>query len=195
MQTIILASNNAHKLREIRAILSDYRIVSLSEAGIDVDPEETGKTFLENALIKARAVFEVAGETALADDSGLSVETLGGEPGVMSARYCGRHGNDAENNALLLRNLAGAENRRAKFVSAVVLYRGENDYIAAQGETFGEILSAPKGCGGFGYDPIFYSYDLQKSFGEASEAEKNAVSHRARALHALTVKLRNETMS
>lgn len=185
MDTIILASNNAHKLREIRAILPKYRILSLAEAGLDIDPEETGQTFYENAMIKARAVFEVSGKPALADDSGLVVEALHGAPGVMSARYCGRHGADGENNALLLANMENETDRRAKFVSAVVLYRGENDVVWAEGETYGEVLRAPQGDGGFGYDPIFYSYDLQKSFGLASEAEKNGVSHRGRALEKL----------
>ena len=181
MNTILLASNNAHKLKEIRAILPDFRILSLSEAGLDIDPDETGATFYENALIKARAAFEASGLPSLADDSGLSVAALDG--------YCGRHGADGENNALLLENLQNVADRRAKFVSAVVLYRGENDVVAAEGETVGEILFAPEGSGGFGYDPIFFSYDLHKSFGIASEQEKNAVSHRGRALRALVERL------
>ena len=189
MNTILLASNNAHKLKEIRAILPDFRILSLSEAGLDIDPDETGATFYENALIKARAAFEASGLPSLADDSGLSVAALDGAPGVLSARYCGRHGADGETNALLREYLQNVADRRAKFVSAVVLYRGENDVVAAEGETVGEILFAPEGSGGFGYDPIFFSYDLHKSFGIASEQEKNAVSHRGRALRALVERL------
>lgn len=185
METIVLASNNPHKLREIRKIFTGFEIRSLSQLKLDIDPEETGDTFTENALIKAKAVYDACGIPALSDDSGLAVAALGGAPGVYSARYCGRHGADGENNKLLLRNLEGVKDRRAKFISAVVLYRGPGDYVSATGETEGEILSSPDGENGFGYDPIFYSYDLGKSFGRASDDEKNAVSHRSRALRAL----------
>lgn len=190
METIIIASNNQGKLREIRAILGDrFHLITLRDAGLDVDVEETGATFAENALIKAKAVYELSGLPALADDSGLEVDALGGAPGVYSARYAGGHGDDAANNALLLTDMETAADRRCRFVSAVVLYRGANDWLTATGITEGVLLRAPDGTGGFGYDPLFFSNDLQKSFGRAAAEEKNAVSHRARALAALREQL------
>lgn len=183
MQKIIIATNNAGKLREIREILGDrFGILSLKEAGIVCDAEETGATFQENAVIKARAVYELSGLPAIADDSGLEVKALGGAPGIFSARFAGRHGDDGANNALLLEKMRGVSDRACRFVSAVALYRGADDCLVATGETYGRLLTAPDGDNGFGYDPLFYSLDLQKSFGRATEAEKNAVSHRFRAL-------------
>ncbi len=187
MQTIVAATGNAHKLREIRAIFAGVNILSEREAGFAGEIEETGGTFLENALIKARAVCKATGLPALADDSGLCVEALGGAPGVRSARYSG--GGDAENRALLLKNLAGTADRRAHFACAVALVFPDGREVTAEGRTEGEILSEERGSNGFGYDPLFYSTDLEKSFAEADEAEKNAVSHRGRALKALEVKL------
>ncbi|MBO7215247.1 MAG: RdgB/HAM1 family non-canonical purine NTP pyrophosphatase, partial [Clostridia bacterium] len=148
-----------------------------------------GVTFYENALIKAKAVSEVLGEDVLADDSGLSVESLYGAPGVYSARYAGDHGNDKLNRDFLLKNLSGVENRKAKFISSVVLYKKDGTVISGYGETTGVILTEEQGSNGFGYDCIFKSDDLGKSFGLATDEEKNKVSHRYRAICDLRSKL------
>lgn len=177
------ATGNAHKLKEIRAVLQDRKIISQEEAGFCGEVEETGKTFLENALIKARAVCEATGLPALADDSGLCVEALGGAPGVYSARYSG--GGSAENRALLLKNLQGVKERSAHFACAVALVYPDGKTLTAEGKTFGSILESEYGENGFGYDSLFFSIHLGKSFAEASEEEKNAVSHRGRALREL----------
>ncbi len=192
MKTIVVASGNKGKLREIAQIFREYQIISMQEAGFSGDIEENGNTFEENALIKARAVSRALHCTALADDSGLCVEALGGAPGVHSARFCGRHGDDEANNALLLEKLSGlpAERRKAYFESCVALCTEDGREMTAAGRTYGHILYAPEGQGGFGYDPLFYSDELGKSFGVAAAEEKNAVSHRAKALAALAVKLR-----
>lgn len=189
---IVVASNNKNKLREIREILGDKfeNIYSLSDLNVECDAEETAETFEGNALIKAKAVAELAGIPALSDDSGVCVEYLGGAPGVHSARYSGVHGNDEANIDTLLKNLENADNRRASFVSSVVLYYPSGETVTGRGETFGEILFERDGNCGFGYDPIFYSYELQKSFGKATEVEKNSVSHRAKALKDLLSKLK-----
>ena len=184
---LVAATGNAHKLQEIRAILQGSTVISEKEAGYVGDVEETGETFLENALIKARAVCRRTGLAALADDSGISVDALGGAPGVYSARYSG--GDDADNRALLLKNMQGVTDRRAHFACAVALVFPDGREVTAEGRTEGEILHEERGTGGFGYDCLFYSADLKKSFGEATEAEKNAVSHRGRALAALEKKL------
>ena len=192
MNKIVAASGNKAKLREIAQILKGYEIVSMQDAGFEGDIDETGKTFEENALIKARAVHEKLHCAALADDSGLCVEYLGGAPGVYSARFCGRHGDDGANNRLLLEKLEGvpAEKRTAYFESCVALVTETGEEITASGRTYGRILTAAEGDGGFGYDPLFFSDELQKSFGLASPQEKNAVSHRAKALGALCGKMR-----
>jgi XTP/dITP diphosphohydrolase len=184
---LVLASNNFGKLRELRALLGDrYDVFSMREMGIAGDIEESGETFQENALIKARAVMERAGCAALADDSGLAVEALGGRPGVHSARYAGVHGDDEANNRLLLKELGNvSEPRRAKYVAAIALCAPGRDEIVAMGECDGEILRAYRGEGGFGYDPLFLSRDLGMTFAEADEVAKNRVSHRARAIDAL----------
>ena len=191
---MVVASGNRNKLREIAQIFTGYEVVSMADAGFAGDIDETGATFAENALIKARAVRDALGCDALADDSGLCVEALGGAPGVHSARFCGRHGDDAANNRLLLEKLQGvpAEKRRAYFESCVALCFADGREIVASGRTYGKILSAEEGEGGFGYDPLFFSDELGKSFGVASPAEKNAVSHRAKALAALAARLREE---
>lgn len=188
---LVIASNNAHKIAEIKTIIGGFfeEIYSLKELDLSIDPEETGTTFEENALLKARAVTEATGMCALSDDSGLCVKALNGAPGVYSARYAGVGHDDAENNALLLKNLRGQTDRTAYFVSCVVLTYPDGKEIIAEGRTYGSILTELKGNNGFGYDPLFYSDDLKKSFGEASAEEKNAVSHRGRALAALKEKL------
>ncbi len=187
---LVVATGNAHKLQEIADIFTEYDVVSQKQAGFDGDVEETGATFAENALIKARAAANALGCIALADDSGLCVEALGGAPGVYSARYCGRHGDDKGNRMLLLKKMQGEQDRRAYFNSAVALVYPDGKEIVAEGKTYGEILTEEQGDGGFGYDSIFYSDDLKKSFGLATPQEKNAVSHRFRSLQALREKLR-----
>ena len=182
---LVVASGNKNKLREIAEIFTDFEVVSQKEMGFDEDVEETGKTFAENALIKARAASKALGMVALADDSGICVDALGGAPGVYSARYCGHHGSDKENRDLLLKNLEGVENRSAYFQSAIALVYPDGKELLAEGRTNGVILMEEVGEGGFGYDCIFFSDDLQKSFGVASAEEKNAVSHRFRALQAM----------
>jgi XTP/dITP diphosphohydrolase len=184
-ERLVVASNNQHKLREIAEIFTDFEVISQKEAGFDVDVEETGETFAENALLKARAASKALGCVTLADDSGLCVEALGGAPGVYSARYCGHHGSDAENRATLLKNMQGETNRRAYFNSSIVLVHPDGREWIAEGKTYGYILEKEDGDGGFGYDPLFYSDDLKKSFGKATPEEKNTVSHRFRALQAL----------
>lgn len=188
---IIIASNNQHKIREIKTILGAKfdNIYSLSESGINVDIEETGSTFLENAIIKAQTICKMTGLPTLADDSGLEVEALKGAPGVYSARYAGEPCNDKNNNALLLKNLANCDNRNAMFTSVIVICYPDNTTISAEGHCKGKILFYEIGNGGFGYDPLFYSFDLNKTFGVATSEEKNSVSHRAKALETLSKKI------
>lgn len=188
---IIAATNNINKIREIKEIFCDAKIISLKEAGIDCDPEETGSTYEENALIKARTIFAIAKRPVLSDDSGLSVRFLGGRPGVYSARYSGVHGDNDANNRKLLAELDGVDDRRAEFVTAVAFVCDKGEYVC-EGRVEGEILNEKAGDGGFGYDPLFYSYDLKKSFGVASAEEKNKVSHRGRALRALSLLLKEQ---
>lgn len=192
MKKLVVASGNAHKLREIAEIFTECEIISQKQAGFDVDVEETGVTFMENALIKARAASSALSLPCLADDSGLCVDALDGAPGVFSARYSGGHGNDVENRKLLLKNMQGKTNRRANFTCAMALVFPDGKEILVEGKTFGNILTEEVGSGGFGYDPLFESEDLSKSFGVASAEEKNAVSHRGRALKALKEKCREE---
>ena len=179
---LVVASGNAHKLREIAEIFTQFEVVSQKQMGFDEDVEETGTTFAENALIKARAACKALGYMVLADDSGLCVDALNGEPGVFSARYCGHHGSDAENRKTLLKNMQGITDRKAHFTSVIALVYPDGRELLAEGSTYGAILEKEDGEGGFGYDPLFYSDDLQKSFGKATAEEKNAVSHRFRAL-------------
>lgn len=188
---LVIASNNKGKIREIKSIVGNCfdEINSLKELGIDIEIEETGDTFVDNALIKAETVAKITNSCALADDSGLCVGALNGAPGVFSARYAGDGHDDDANNALLLKNLNGVTDRSAYFESAIVLVYPDGRTVVAQGKTHGRILNAPEGNNGFGYDPLFYSDDLGKSFGIAADEEKNQVSHRARALNELKQKL------
>ena len=186
---LVVATGNAHKLREIAEIFTDYEVCSQKQMGFNEDVEETGTTFLENALIKARAASKALGCMALADDSGLCVEALNGAPGVYSARYAGGHGDDKANRTLLLKNMQGESNRKAYFNCSMALVFPDGKEIVAEGKTYGNILFEEQGEGGFGYDCIFESTDLNKSFGLATAEEKNAVSHRFRALQALRVKM------
>ena len=193
----VLASHNAHKLAEIRAILADEfdKVLSLKDVGIEVDIDETGTTFEQNAYIKAKAIADLLpGYAVVADDSGLCVPCLNGEPGVYSARYAGEVCDDHANNRLLLHNLHEREktlprDRNAYFVSAVVLLFPDGRYISGEGRVDGTILDEYRGNGGFGYDPLFLCSELNKTFAEATAGEKNSVSHRARALAALKRKL------
>lgn len=187
---LVVASGNAHKLREISEIFTDFEVVSQKQMGFDGDVEETGETFVENALVKARAAAKALGCIALADDSGLCVDALGGAPGIYSARYSGEHGDDKKNRDLLLKNMQGIADRKAHFTSAVALVYPDGKELVAEGKTYGTILQEEIGDGGFGYDCIFESEDLNKSFGLATAEEKNTVSHRFRALQALLVQWR-----
>ncbi len=190
MKKLIVASGNKGKLKEIEQILGDiYEVVPMAQVGYSEDIEETGVTFYENALIKAKTVSLALGEDVLADDSGLMVDCLGGAPGVYSARYAGDHGNDKLNRDFLLKNLENQTNRKARFASSVVLYKKDGTIVSGYGETLGEILYAEDGENGFGYDCIFKSDDLGKSFGVATNEEKNKVSHRYRAICDLRSKL------
>lgn len=184
---IVVASGNAHKIKEIAAMLPDYEIVGYKQFA-DFEIEETGKTFYDNALIKAKSVAERLNLPALADDSGLSVDVLKGAPGIYSARYAG-DGIDEHNNELLLKNMKGVTDRRAKFVCCMVYYDVNGEILSATGEVKGEILTERQGENGFGYDPIFYSYELAKPMGKASAEEKNSVSHRHRALTEIIKKI------
>lgn len=184
-QRLVVATGNVHKLREIAEIFTSFEVLSQKQMGFCEEVEETGETFAENALIKARAASKALGCIALADDSGLCVDALGGAPGIYSARYAGGHGDDQANRTKLLQDLINEPNRLAHFTSAVALVYPDGKELLAEGHTYGKILREEQGTGGFGYDPIFESDDLQKSFGLATAEEKNAVSHRFRALQAL----------
>ena len=189
---LLIASNNPNKIRELKEILGDrFETFSLKEKGIVSDPEETGKTFEENSEIKARFALEKSGLATLADDSGLAVETLGGEPGVFSARYSGEGATTEKNNALLLKNMENMTDRRAKFVCVITLLFPDGRKIQAKGECHGEILTSPRGTNGFGYDPLFYVPEYKKTFAELTAEEKNAISHRAVALRAFEERLKN----
>lgn len=182
-KVIVAATGNEHKLKEIREILKGFTVISAKEAGFFGEVEETGSTFLENAFLKARAVVESTGRAALADDSGLTVDALGGAPGIYSARYSG--GDSAENRKLLLKNMKGKTERGASFVCAVALVFPDGREYSSIGKTYGTITEEERGENGFGYDSLFLSSDLNKTFAEASDEEKNSVSHRGRALQGL----------
>lgn len=182
---IVLASNNAHKLEELRSILSAYEILSLKDVGLDIDVEENAETFEGNALLKARGVWERTKGIVIADDSGLCVDVLDGEPGVYSARYSGR--GDRANNEKLLDKLRGVpfEKRTARFVSAAAVVFPDGTQTVRRGETPGVIGTVYRGSGGFGYDPLFTPDGWEKTYAEMSAEEKNAVSHRRRAFEKL----------
>ena len=188
---LVLASKNQKKLTEMNDILArlGVEVCSEAEAGVDLEVEETGTTFEANSLLKAKAVMEASGLPAIADDSGLCVECLGGAPGVYSARYGGEGLDDLARYRLLLENMRGQMTRAAKFVSVITCCFPNGDVLTARGECAGTIAYAPMGEGGFGYDPVFFVPELKKTFAQLSAEEKNAVSHRGKALEAFQKKL------
>ncbi|WP_396836907.1 RdgB/HAM1 family non-canonical purine NTP pyrophosphatase [Mycobacterium sp. ITM-2016-00317] len=200
MSRLLVASRNRKKLAELRRVLdaagvSELTLLSLDDVPPFDEAPETGATFEENALAKARDAFTATGIPAVADDSGLEVDALNGMPGVLSARWAGRHGDDPANTALLLGQLADVpdDRRGAAFVSAcaVVFGPGDGDAVVVRGEWPGSIVRAPRGDGGFGYDPVFLPAGSDRTAAELSPAEKDASSHRGRALAALLPSLRS----
>lgn len=187
LEKIIVASGNDDKIAEIKSIFTGVEIVSMHEMGFTGDIEETGTTFKENAKIKAETIAKLYNMPALSDDSGLCVDALCGAPGVYSARFSGE--GPKANRALLLKQMEHITDRRAHFESAVCLYMPSGKAYFGEGRTYGKILQEEIGDKGFGYDCLFYSDDLKKSFGLAEESEKNSVSHRFRALADLRSKL------
>ena len=188
---LVLASQNKKKLVEMNDILSSLgiEVCSQADAGVDLEPEETGTTFEENSLIKAKAVMEASGLPAIADDSGLCVDALRGAPGVYSARYGGEDLSDEGRYRLLLENMQGQMPRTAQFVSVITCCFPNGDVLTARGECPGTIAFAPMGEGGFGYDPVFFVPPLKKTYAQLSPEEKNAVSHRGKALQLFQEKL------
>lgn len=188
-QKLVLASGNKHKIKEISQMLPEFEVVGYKDFGLDFEIEENGTTFYENALIKAKTVAETLNLPALSDDSGICVDALNGEPGIYSARYAG-DGDDNHNNELLLKNMQGVKNRKAKFVCCMVFYKPNGEIVTATGETHGSIMETVQGEHGFGYDPLFFSDDLGECLGIASPEKKNTISHRFRAIQALRDKLK-----
>ena len=188
---LVLASKNKKKLVEMNDILTHLgiQVCSEAEAGVDVEVEETGTTFEENSLLKAKAVMEASGLPAIADDSGLCVDALNGAPGVYSARYGGEGLDDVGRYRLLLENMRGQMPRTARFVSVITCCFPNGDVLTARGECPGTIAFAPMGEGGFGYDPVFFLPPLKKTFAQLSPEEKNAVSHRGKALELFRARL------
>ena len=189
----ILASQNQHKLVEMQNILSAHgvEVVLQSELGLHVEVEETGATFAENAMLKAKAVMAASGLPAIADDSGVCVDALNGAPGVYSARYGGPELDDVGRYRLLLENMRGARDRTAHFTSAIACAFPNGDTIEAEGICPGMIAYAPQGDGGFGYDPVFFLPGLKKTFAQLTAEEKNAISHRGNALKKFKTELEN----
>ena len=193
MKKIVLASNNKHKVSEIKAIFNDYEILTMNDIEYYDDIVEDGNTCFENSLIKAKTISEYLQNKGidcdvLADDSGLCCEALDGAPGIYSARYAGGHGNDKANRDKLIAELKDKD-KKAYFICSLVLYKPDNTYINVEGKTYGTIIDEEKGDTSFGYDCIFLSDDLGVTFGEASSEEKNKVSHRYRALVELKEKI------
>jgi XTP/dITP diphosphohydrolase len=184
---LVLASGNAGKLIEMREVLGDLAIelIAQGELGVE-DAEETGATFVENAILKARHASRISGLPALGDDSGICVDALGGAPGLLSARYAGEHGNSVANIAKLLEAMTDVPEaeRGAHFFCVIVLLRHADDPapLIAEGRWHGRILDAPRGTGGFGYDPVFFDPQRDAGAAELDSAEKNRISHRGRAL-------------
>ena len=189
---VVLASNNAGKLREFSRLLApmNYEVIPQGQLNVP-SAEEPFFTFLENCLAKARHAARITGLPAIADDSGICAEALGGAPGVFSARFAGEPCDDQRNNELLVEKLQGQTNRRAHYTCVLVAVRHADDPepIVAEGRWYGEIIDAPRGTGGFGYDPVFFVPQLKKTFSQLSAEEKNAISHRGKALEIFMGKL------
>lgn len=188
----ILASQNRHKLVEMQSILSAHgmEVVLQGDLGLRVEVEETGSSFAENAMLKAKAVMEASGLPAIADDSGVCVDALNGAPGIYSARYGGPELDDIRRYELLLQNMRGVTDRTAHFTSAIACIFPNGDTLEAEGICPGSIAYAPQGSGGFGYDPVFYLPQLKKTYAQLTAEEKAMVSHRGKALEVFDGKLR-----
>ena len=188
----VIATNNPHKVFEFKKILAPLGIscYSLKEMGIVCDAEETGTTFAENAYIKAKAVYDICKLPTVADDSGICVEALGGEPGVYSARYGGEGYDDEGRMFLLLKNMEQHENRTANFTSSISCVMDDKTVISAEGYVFGQLTREPRGTNGFGYDPIFLPNGYDQTTAEMESEAKNAISHRGNALRLLVNKLK-----
>ncbi len=192
---IIVATQNKHKIEEIAAIVNIPGVIVCSRDQAGVPPfeiEETGSTFEENSYIKAKSIMDITGEITIADDSGLEVDSLNGEPGVYSARYAGEDATDGDNNEKLLKKLEGLpmDERGAKFVSVITLVHPNGTKIVARGECEGHVITAPRGTSGFGYDPLFVPEGYERTFAELTKDEKNKISHRSRALAQLSKSLK-----
>ena len=201
MKRLIVASNNEHKVKEIKDILQgmDINVISLKEAGIFIDVEEDGKTFMENCYKKAKEIVEYLKSKnekdfmVIADDSGLEVDYLNGEPGVYSARYAGEHGNSEKNNEKLLEKLKGVpkEKRGANFVCSLALITSLDEEIKVEERAYGIITEKYSGTDGFGYDPLFFVPEFNMTFAEMTSEQKNSISHRGKALKQLIIKLKD----
>ena len=190
---IILATNNKHKLQEVREVLSPHHIVvyGLGDLGINIDDvEENGETYFDNALIKAKAVQKLTSMPIIADDSGLEIDSMDNQPGIHSARYASSFGGHPQAIAHILNELKDKENRNARFICDIVLLNVEDKPLLFEGVAYGHIAEEIHGEGGFGYDPVFYSHELRKTFAEASKEEKNRASHRGKALKKLLTYLK-----
>ncbi|MBR4723684.1 MAG: RdgB/HAM1 family non-canonical purine NTP pyrophosphatase [Clostridia bacterium] len=191
---IVAATNNSGKAREFAEILKDLgiRVFTMKDLGINIEIPETGATFAENAMIKAKAVSQLCNLPVIADDSGLCVNALQGAPGLYSARFAGEGATDSELRSKLLKAMENESDRSAFFISSVVMLFPDGKSVEAEGRVFGDITYEEKGNGGFGYDSIFFANDIGKTFAEATPQEKDAVSHRGRALRELYKKIKGE---
>lgn len=189
---IVAATNNSGKAREFAEILKDLgiRVFTMKDLGINIEIPETGATFAENAMIKAKAVSQLCNLPVIADDSGLCVNALQGAPGLYSARFAGEGATDSELRSKLLKAMENESDRSAFFISSVVMLFPDGKSVEAEGRVFGDITYEEKGNGGFGYDSIFFANDIGKTFAEATPQEKDAVSHRGRALRELYKKIK-----
>lgn len=187
---VIIASNNKNKIREFKKIFegTEFELVSLKEAGFDIDVEENGVTFEENAIIKATTIAKSLNCYAIADDSGLCCDGLNGEPGVRSARYAGDQHNDDDNNRKLMENIKNVSNRVARYVCAICFSNPNGEYVTTEDYCEGVIVDEPKGYNGFGYDPYFYIDKFKRTMAEITLEEKNTISHRSKALEKMKVK-------
>ncbi len=192
LHKIVIATKNEGKVREIKKILSDMPVdvVSMNEEGIDIEIEENGSTFEDNALIKAKSVKSLTDGIVIADDSGLEVDSLGGAPGVYSARFAGDEADDGKNNAKLLSMMQGLSNRTARFVCSIAVVLPDGSHYVVRGECRGEIAHEPAGSNGFGYDPLFYMREYNSTMAQLDIDMKNKISHRARALQLMKDRLR-----